>query len=168
MKKLPLAVKNKILKKQKDRYNLLLIHKNPSADSLKIIGPRDLGIYLKDDKLYCKINNKEEIEIIPFKNTIDTTAGIDPDVFFRLKSSLEENVAPNVADKMELVEDTYRMGYSLPEYKFNIQLSPYDHCLSEEEAEEQLLSYDTPLTPYNKKKYFEGEAKFINFYIKKG
>ena len=169
MKEISVHIRDKIIKMQHERYNFLLISKDPNPNSLNLIGSRDLGIYLRNDKLYCKIEGKEEIEITPFKDVTTSITGIDPRVFFRLKKNIEDNISPNVEDKIELLEFTSFIGYSLSEkqaYKFKIQLSCHDHFLTEEEAEEQILSYAIPLTPENKKKYFSEEAKFINFYKK--
>jgi hypothetical protein len=166
MRKMPLELKNKIMQQKQNRYNLLLLHKDPSSESLDYIGPACLGIYLKKESLYCKVIDKEEKEIILCKNARDTPQCIETGTYFRLKKSIEENVTPNIDDKMELVEWASAIGYTLPEYKVNIVLSPYDHCLTEEEAEEQILSYAIPLKPNQKKKYLENEAKFIDFYKK--
>lgn len=48
-------------------------------------------------------------------------------------------------------------------YKFIFSLSCHDHCLTEKEAEEQIVSYAT-LTEENKKKYYNEEEKLLNFY----
>lgn len=166
MKKIHSELKNKVIQNKQNRYTLLFLHKDPSSDSLAHIGPACLGVYLRTDKLYCKVKDKEEKEIILCKNAKETPHCIATDTYSRLKRSVEENASPNIDDKMELVEWASAIGYSLPEYKFTITLSSYDHWLTEEEAEVQILSYAIPLKPHQRMKYFENEGKFIEFYKK--
>jgi 8-oxo-dGTP pyrophosphatase MutT (NUDIX family) len=54
---------------QKDEYTIQLLSANPTLDLLNGMSPRDIALYTKEYRLFCKILDQEEIEI-PQEGTI--------------------------------------------------------------------------------------------------
>lgn len=91
-------------------YNLRLINEDPLSDSLDSIEERDLFLYSKDNNLYFKVKDKEEMII--FQKNITCTVGLGKGVYGRVISALsEENPHLSAADTLCLLNFSSFCGY---------------------------------------------------------
>ena len=67
----------------------VFLGKSPTIDSLNSVEKRQLGLFAKDDKLYCKISGKEQIELTPDNNATEATQkGLPRNIFNKIKEAL--------------------------------------------------------------------------------
>ncbi len=102
-------------KKNWDILRIML--KNPSQDDLKKIEPGELGIFCKDDELYCKAHKKEEMQIKIGNHKDD----LHPEVFERILNALKASrkIEPN--DEEALFQYTLLIGYTPTKPKFRAE-----------------------------------------------
>lgn len=77
-------------------YTLQLIGESPSQDKLSAIQKRELALFLKNDRLYCKVQGKDEWEII--RTDGSNVAGIDPKAFDRIKEAVKKSIVQERQD----------------------------------------------------------------------
>ncbi len=73
------------------KHTLQLILENPSQEILNSIKQRELGLFCEGDKLFCKVHDKEKIEIMRSDNF---TKGIHSEHFDRIVNTLQDIVDP--------------------------------------------------------------------------
>ena len=71
-------------------YTLRFIGESPSSDSLGLINQRELGLFCEEDKLYCKVRDKEKMQIVRFVETTDE--GLASDVFDRIMRTVKDSI----------------------------------------------------------------------------
>lgn len=92
----------------KEEYTVQLMPDDYTIEALNSIGSRDIALYVKESKLFCKVLGKEEIEI---SQEVD----IPVEVFERLKKAVETNTTLQPKDKKALLNFTLSRNYSQPE-----------------------------------------------------
>lgn len=82
------------------KYNLRLLSPNPSSELLSLIKPGELGLFCEENSLYCKIHNKEKMQIVKEEITsfwhplggeesFISKEGLDSEVFSRVLYALQ-------------------------------------------------------------------------------
>lgn len=92
-------------------YGFQLLEKNPTPESMNVLKPRTLYLYLEEDELFfIDKYNRQKIEINMEDRKV--LAFIDSGTFERLKKSVEENILPDDEDKIALFNYTSYMNYT--------------------------------------------------------
>lgn len=90
-------------------YCLRLMGQNPTPERLKLIGPRELALYLRKNTLFCKVKDNEEMQIN--QNNITNTSGLGAEIFKRLKKVLTgaEMALPTKEETAQMISDQWRL-----------------------------------------------------------
>ncbi|MBW8308843.1 MAG: serine/threonine-protein kinase [Candidatus Paracaedibacteraceae bacterium] len=100
-------------------YYLRLMYEHPTTASLNQIKRGELGIFCEGDKLYCKVHNKEKMQIT--KTDKITPQGIDSEIFDRIIKIMKKGPSKNhlrncenmrEEDKVALFQLTSFCGYT--------------------------------------------------------
>lgn len=71
-------------------YSLRLMFENPATESLNLINQGELGLFCEGDKLYCKLPNKEKIQIL--RSEGPSSQGYDAMRFDRIMGTLKDSI----------------------------------------------------------------------------
>jgi hypothetical protein len=119
-------------------YKVLLMGLDPTLNSLNCIGQNKLALYLRNNELFCKIKNKDEIQI----RTLAETSGLsfgrkakdETAIYKRFREVLtsEEKSPPTIKDQYRLIDFASACGYLSDDF------SPEEFSRIEEETNEML------------------------------
>lgn len=95
-------------------YSLRLMYQHPTEESLKLIKRGELGVFSEEGKLYCKVYNKEKIQIT--KSNTTNAPGMDPRIFDGIIKNMREEKINRMGEteSMAVLEFASFHGY-IPE-----------------------------------------------------
>ncbi len=89
-------------------YSIRLMYQYPTADSLKLIKQGELGIFCEGDKLYCKVHNKEKMQIIRADST--NIQCIDTGSFDKIIKTMQEEQRQQPQEKINSMAEAENMA----------------------------------------------------------
>lgn len=95
-------------------YRLRFMFEHPTTDSLNLIKQGELGLFCEDDKLFCKVHDKEKMQILRASDT--NAQGIDSGSFDRIIKNMQEgqrqqHLSMTETDKAVLLQFISLCGY---------------------------------------------------------